>query len=162
MRKLLMFILPPFIGIAGYFIAVRYSGLYFQLRIDEMGEGTVQSFMAYYRYFMPLLLVVAILTQATIVLPTWNNARNYQTVWSKLLDLVSLIYICLIFAAGISYLIADPQHDFHHFVHVALFMTAVQIGYWAVDLLILYLLSPKKVQPASELKEDENKHDVPA
>src|ERR1700749_1584654 len=107
MRKLLMVILPPFIGIAGYFIAVRYSGVYFQLRIDEMGGGTVQSFMAYYRYFMPLLLVVAILTQATIVLPIWNKARNYQKISSKLLEGVSLVYICMIFAAGISYLLAD-------------------------------------------------------
>lgn len=155
-----MVILPPFIGIAGYFVAVRYSGVYFDLRMDEMGEGTVHSFMAYYRYFMPLLLVIAILTQAVVVLPIWNKARNYQKTWSKVLDLVSLVYICMIFAGGISYLIADPQHDFHHFFYVALFMTAVQLGYWAVDLLILYLLSPKKAAAVSEA--EEGKHDVPA
>src|ERR1700749_3442988 len=101
MKKLLMVILPPLIGIAGYFVAVRYSGVYFRLRTDEMGEGTVQSFMAYYRYFLPLLFVVAVLTQATIVLPIWNKARNYQKIYSKLLDLVGLIFICLLFAAGI-------------------------------------------------------------
>ncbi len=153
MRKLLMIILPPLIGIAGYFIAVRYSGVYFDLRTDEMGDGTIHSFMAYYRYFMPLLLVIAILTQAVVVLPIWNKARKYQNVWSKLLDLVSLVYICFIFAGGISYLITDTQHGLRHFLHVTLFMTAVQLGYWMIDLLILYLLSPKKLQPVSELKE---------
>ncbi len=154
MRKLLMVILPPFIGIAGYFIAVRYSGEYFQLRIDEMGEGTVKSFMAYYRYFLPLLFVVAVLTQAVVVLPIWNKARQYQKVMSKALDLVSLVFICLIFAAGISYLITDPkQHNFSHFENVTWFMTAVQLGYWMIDLLLLYLLSPKKAKPAAETEE---------
>jgi hypothetical protein len=162
MRKLLMVILPPFIGIAGYFIAVRYSGVYFDLRIDEMGEGTVKSFMAYYRYFLPLLFVVAVLTQAVIVLPIWNKARNYQKVWSKLLDLFSLLFICLVFAGGISYLITDPQHDMHHFLHVTFFMTGVQVGYWVVDLLILYLLSPKKTKAVSELKEIDTSSDTPA
>lgn len=156
MRKLLMVILPPLIGIAGYFIAVRYSGVYFQLRIDEMGEGTVQSFMAYYRYFLPLLFVVAVLTQAVVVLPIWNKARNYQKATSKLLDLASLVYICLIFAAGLSYLISDPEHNFRHFVNVGLFMTAVQLGYWMIDLLILYLLSPKKPQVESGEREPDN------
>lgn len=145
-----MVILPPLIGIAGYFIAVRYSGVYFQLRIDEMGEGTVKSFMAYYRYFMPLLLVVAVLTQAVIVVPIWNKVRNYQKFSSKLLDLVSLIYICLLFAAGISYLISDPAHNFHHFINVGLFMTAVQLVYWMIDLLLLYLLSPEKAGVVAE------------
>lgn len=155
MRKLLMVILPPLIGIAGYFIAVRYSGVYFQLSTDEMGEGTVQSFMAYYRYFLPLLFVVAVLTQAVIVLPIWNKARNYQKFSSKLLDLVSLVYICLILAGGIGYVISDPKHNFHHFVSVALFMTAVQVGYWLIDLLILYLLSPKLIEVKANEEESE-------
>jgi hypothetical protein len=155
MRKFLMVILPPFVGIAGYFIAVRYSGVYFQLRIDQMGEGTIQSFMAYYRYFLPLLFVVAVLTQAVIVLPIWNKARNYQKISSKLVDLISLVYICLLFSAGISYLITDPQHNLHHFVHVGLFMTFVQLGYWMIDLLLLYLLSPKKVVAVTETEKEE-------
>ncbi|MGN6178863.1 MAG: hypothetical protein ACTHNW_06765 [Mucilaginibacter sp.] len=154
MRKFLMVILPPFIGIAGYFIAVRYSGVYFQLRTDEMGEGTVQSFMAYYRYFLPLLFVVAVLTQAVIVLPIWNKVLNYQRLTSKLVDLISLVYICLLFAGGISYLITDPQHNLHHFVHVSLFMTFVQLGYWMIDLLLLYLLSPKKGVAVTETEKE--------
>jgi hypothetical protein len=149
-----MVILPPFIGIAGYFVAVRYSGVYFQLRMDEMGEGTIKSFMAYYRYFLPLLFVVAVLTQAVVVLPIWNKARNYQKISSKLVDLISLVYICLLFSAGISYLITDPQQGLHHFVHVGLFMTIVQLGYWMIDLLLLYLLSPKKIVAVTETEKE--------
>lgn len=149
-----MIILPPLIGIAGYFVAVRYSGDYFDLRTDEMGEGTVHSFMAYYRYFMPLLLMIALLTQATLVVPFWNKARAYQKTGSKLLDLLGLLFICLLFAFGLSYLISDPQHNFKHFVNVALFMTGVQLGYWFIDLLILYLLSPKMTSSAVETEEE--------
>lgn len=155
MRKFLMVILPPFIGIAGYFVAVRYSGVYFNLRTDEMGEGTIKSFMAYYRFFLPLLFVVAVLTQAVIVLPIWNKARHYQKFSSKLVDIISLVYICLLFSGGISYLITDPANDFHHFVHVGLFMTFVQLGYWMIDLLLLYLLSPKKIIPVTETEKEE-------
>jgi hypothetical protein len=155
MRKLLMVILPPFIGISGYFVAVRYSGVYFNLRTDEMGEGTIKSFMAYYRFFLPLLFVVAVLTQAVIVIPIWNKARHYQKFSSKLVDMISLVYICLLFSAGISYLITEPEKDLHHFVHVGLFMTFVQLGYWMIDLLLLYLLSPKKATPVIETEKEE-------
>lgn len=155
MRKFLMVILPPFVGIAVYFVAVRYSGVYFNLRTDEMGEGTVKSFMAYYRYFMPLLFLVALLTQAVMVLPMWNKARQYQKFSSKLADMIGLVYICQLFSAGISYLITDQANDFHHFVHVSLFMTFVQLGYWMIDLLLLYLLSPKKEVPVTETEKEE-------
>ena len=73
MRNLLKVLLPPFIGFAAYFVAIRYSSVYFTLRIDEMGEGTIESFMAYYRYFLPLLFTVAVLTQLLIVVPVWDR-----------------------------------------------------------------------------------------
>jgi len=48
MRSLLKVLLPPFIGFGAYFLAVRYSSVYFALQIDKLGEGTVESFMAYF------------------------------------------------------------------------------------------------------------------
>jgi hypothetical protein len=145
--KFFKVILPPLTGFALYFLAVRYSGIYFTLQIGDMGEGTLQAFMAYYRYFLPLLFVVGVLTQLLIVLPIWEKARRYQKTGSKIADLVSLLFICLLFAGGLSYLISDPQHNFHHFVSIALFMTAVQVGYWLVNFLILYLLGPRLKKP---------------
>ena len=161
MKKLFKYILPPFIGFTGYFLAVRYSGVYFQLQIDEMGEGTVQSFMAYYRYFLPLLFVVAVLTQGLIVVPIWNKVLAYQKWYSKLVDFVSVAFICLLFAGGISYLISDPQHHIHRFIKLSLFMTAVQMGYWLINVLILYLLDLKrKSHPTTKKTETERDEQI--
>ena len=151
MRKLLKVVLPPLIGFAAYFVAIRYSSVYFTLRIDEMGEGTITAFMAYYRYFMPLLFTVAVLTQLLIVVPIWDRVF-LRSKAGKFVSLLILYLICLLFAAGISYAIWDKQSRIEHVVKVCLFMTAVQMVYWAVNLFILYLLT-KKPEPLSEISE---------
>jgi hypothetical protein len=151
MRKLLKVLLPPFVGFAVYFIAVRYSGIYFTLKLDEMGVGSLSSFMAYYRYFLPLLFVVAILTQLLIVVPLWQKLHTYKKWFSKLADAVSLCFICLVFAAALSYPISDLSNGHRHYLHVTLFMTVVQLGYWAINLFILYLLDkPHSHKPKKE------------
>ncbi|WP_426671723.1 hypothetical protein ACPPVU_10845 [Mucilaginibacter sp. McL0603] len=151
MRKLLKVILPPLIGFAVYFIAIRYSSVYFTLRIDEMGEGTITAFMAYYRYFLPLLFTVAVLTQLLIVVPIWDRVFLKSTT-GKFISSLILCLICILFAAGISYTIWDKQSGVDHVIKVGLFMTAVQLVYWAVNLFVLYLLT-KKPEQAAEVTE---------
>jgi hypothetical protein len=154
--KFLKVILPPLIGFALYFLMVRYSGVYFNLQIGDIGEGTVEGFMAYYRYSLPLLLVVGMLTQLLIVLPLWERARRYQSSIAKVADMIGLLFICVLFAAGISYMISDPMHNFHLFVNTALFMTAVQVGYWIVNFLILFLLGPRLKKAKDDTAKDTN------
>ncbi len=145
MRKLLKVLLPPLIGFAAYFIAIRYSSVYFTLRIDEMGEGTIESFMAYYRYFLPLLFIVAVLTQLLIIVPVWERVF-LKSKTGKFISLLILCFICLLFAAGISYAIWDEQSGIWHLIKVCFFMTAVQLVYWAVNLFVLYFLNKKPGQ----------------
>lgn len=145
MRKLLKVILPPLIGFAAYFVAVRYSSVYFTLRIDEMGEGTIIAFMAYFRYFMPLLLAVAILTQLLIVVPVWDRVF-LRSGKGKFISSFILCVICLSLAVGISYIIWDKQTGVNHLLKEITFMTSVQLVYWAVNLVILYLLTKKPEQ----------------
>ncbi|MBS1525124.1 MAG: hypothetical protein JST19_05710 [Bacteroidetes bacterium] len=135
-------LLPPFVGFAAYFLAVRYSSVYFQLRIDEIGEGTVQGFMAYYRYALPLLFVVAVLTQAIIVVPLWDKV-THKSAWGKAISFFILFFICLVFAAGISYLIWDRQTGTGHLIRTCLFLSAVQLGYWIINILVLSLFKIK-------------------
>jgi glucan phosphoethanolaminetransferase (alkaline phosphatase superfamily) len=142
MRKLLKVVLPPLVGFAAYFVAVRYSSVYFTLRIDEMGEGTITAFMAYFRYFMPLLLAVAILTQLLIVVPIWDRVF-LRSRTGKFVSLLILYLICMLFAAGISYIIWDKPSGVNHLFKEITFMTSVQLVYWAVNLVILYLLTKK-------------------
>jgi hypothetical protein len=149
MRSLLKVILPPMVGFAAYFIAIRYSSVYFSLRIDEMGEGTIMAFMAYYRYFMPLLFTVAVLTQFLIVDPIWDRVFLKSNA-GKFISLLILCLICMFFAVGISYTIWDKQSGVDHVIKVGLFMTAVQLVYWAVNLFVLYLLT-KKPEQVSEV-----------
>jgi hypothetical protein len=148
MRKLLKVILPPLVGIAAYFVAVRYSSVYFKLKIDEIGEGTLQGFMAYFRYAMPLLLAVAILTQAVIFVPVWNRFV-LRSATGKFITFLMLCFICLLLAAGMSYAIWDHTTGVNHLEKLCLFMTAVQIGYWLINSLVLIMLTP---QPAKEVE----------
>ncbi|MDB5138039.1 MAG: hypothetical protein JWP37_4642 [Mucilaginibacter sp.] len=145
MRKLFKVLLPPFIGFAVYFVVIRYSSVYFTLRIDEMGEGTIESFMAYYRYFLPLLFTVAVLTQLLIVVPVWDRVFSRSRT-GKFVSLFILCFICVLFAAGISYVIWDKQSGVRHLIKVSLFMTAVQLVYWAVNLFVVYIFNKKQVQ----------------
>lgn len=101
--------------------------------------------MAYYRYFLPLLFTVAVLTQFLIVVPVWDRVFLKSTT-GKLISLSILCFICLLFAIGISYAIWDKQSGGWHLIKVCLFMTAVQLVYWAVNLYVLYLLTKKHAQ----------------
>jgi hypothetical protein len=138
MKKLLKVVLPPFVGFAVYFVIIRYSSLYFTLRIDEMGTGTLTGFMAFYRYLLPLLFTVAVLTQLLIILPIWNNVIDKPGA-AKIKAAILLIIICALLAAGISYTIWDPHNGLRHLIKVFFFMTAVQMIYWAINLFVLKL-----------------------
>ena len=107
--------------------------------------------MAYFRYFMPLLLVVAVLTQLLIVVPVWDRVF-LRSKTGKFVSLLMLYLVCLLFAAGISYIIWDKQSGVKHLLQECFFMTAVQLVYWTVNLFILYLLT-KKPEPSPEISE---------
>ena len=142
MKYLIKVILPPFIGFFIFFAAVRYSSLYFTLQIDKMGVGDLRSFMAFYRYTLPLLFIVGVLTQIVVIMPVWNGMER-KTVADKVNVIIDLCFICLVFALGISYAIWDPQRGIYNLVKLVGFMTAVQMVYWLVNLLVLYLFEDR-------------------
>lgn len=139
MKKLLKVILPPFIGFSLYFIGVRFSPDYFDLTIGQIGTGTIAGFMAFYKYALPLLFSIAILTQLLIVMPAWNNLVN-SSVQAKIWSLFSLVIVCLVFAGGISYLIWDKTTGIQHLEKTFLFLTIVQLVYWTINLLTLSVI----------------------
>jgi hypothetical protein len=139
MKKLLRVMLPPFIGFFIFFVGVRYSSVYFTLKIDEMGLGNLKSFMAFYRYTLPLLFIVAVLTQLLVIVPVWRSLVE-KTVADRINLIIDLCFVCFVFALGISYAIWDPQRGIHNLIKLVGFMSAVQLVYWFINLLILYLL----------------------
>jgi hypothetical protein len=139
MKKLLKVILPPFVGFALYFLGVRYSPQYFDLTIGQIGTGTVTGFMAYYKYALPLIFVVAILTQLLIVMPAWNNViHKPRPVIKRTIGL--LVLICLLFAAGIGFLIWDRPSGTTHLIKTCVFLAAVQLVYWGINLFTLFII----------------------
>jgi hypothetical protein len=139
MKKLLKVILPPFIGFSLYFIGVRYSPDYFDLTIGQIGTGTLAGFMAFYKYALPLLFLIAILTQLLIVMPAWNRLVH-RSVRSRIWAFLFLVLVCLIFAGGISYLIWDKTTGTGHLIKTFLFMTTIQLVYWLINLLVLSII----------------------
>jgi hypothetical protein len=145
MKKFLKVVIPPFIGFSLYFIAVRYSPYYFTLKPDEMGDGNLQSFMSYYRYCVPLLVIVGVLTQLLIAVPVWDNVSK-RSALAKWVAFFILCFICLVFAAAIAYAMWDKVSR-NHLLNLCLFMTGVQIVYWLINIVLLYLIDNRLYKP---------------
>ena len=139
MKKLLKVIVPPFIGFSLYFVGVRYSPDYFDLTIGQIGTGTLAGFMAFYKYALPLLFFIAILTQLLVVMPAWNKLIR-RSAGAKIWWLFFLILVCLLFAGGISYLIWDKTSGTDHLVKTFVFLSAVQLVYWGINLFVLSII----------------------
>ena len=139
MKKLLKVILPPFVGFSLYFIGIRYSPDYFDLNIGEIGTGTLTGFMAFYKLALPLLFVIALLTQLLIVIPIWNKVIIKTTsgmIWSFSL----IILVCLLLAASISYLIWDKTTGTGTLIKTFMFMIIVQMVYWVINFITLTII----------------------
>jgi len=153
MRGFFKVLLPPLIGFSAFFIAVWYHPAYLTLRLDEIGEGHLRGFMAYYRYFLPLLFVVGLLTQFVIIVPLWDSII-LKSSQAKITSFLILCLVCLLLAVAISYPIWDKQLGRWRLIRLSLFMTGVQVIYWVINLLILWLLEPKQnLWPAQEEEE---------
>jgi hypothetical protein len=146
MKKLLKVIIPPFVGFSLYFIAVRYSPYYFILKPDEMGNGNLQSFMSYYRYCVPLLGVIGVLTQLLIAVPVWDIVRK-KSALAKWIVFFVLCFTCFVFAAAIAYAMWDMRYR-EHLEKLCLFMTGVQIAYWLINIVLLYIIDYLLYKPA--------------
>jgi len=139
MKKLLKILVPPFVGFSLYFVGVRYSPGYFDLDLDDIGTGTLAGFMAFYKLALPLLFVIAVLTQLLIIIPIWRGLLK-RSAAGRIITLILLALVCLLLAAGISYVTWDNTTGEHHLLKVFLFLTAVQWFYWLINFFALYLL----------------------
>jgi hypothetical protein len=143
MKKFLKVVLPPLLGFFILFTAIRYSGYYFTLRPDEMGGGNIISFMSYYRYTLPLLFIDGLLTQWLIAVPVWDSVINGSAA-RKITALIGLVFICTLFSFGISYIIWNELDGAYRLIKLTGFMTAIQLVYWLINVLVLALISRSK------------------
>ena len=104
-----------------------------------MGGGELHSLMLYYRYTLPLLLTIGVLTQLLVIVPIWDNAW-VSTTGNKVNALIDLLFVCLVFALGISYVIWDTSTGIPRFFKLVEFMGSIQLVYWIINILILYTI----------------------
>ena len=141
MKNLLKVILPPLIGFLILFCAGQLGYDYFTTAGNQVGSATISSLIDFfgYVYILPMLFIVALLTQLLIVVPTWNGSMHKPGV-VLLNAIVDLVFVCLIFALGISYAILDRPDGAAYLVKLVAFNTVTQLVYWLINLFVLLLL----------------------
>jgi hypothetical protein len=149
MKYLVKIILPPIFAFFAFAIFVKYTPSFHQVNgLEDLGEYTAQGLIAYYKIFAPGQILIAVLTQWLIVMPLWRKilAKHHAAVPVFL----SILLVCIIAAFGLAYIIWDPATTKAHFIKIGLFMTGVQVFYWVLNFLLLYLLDYKAFKtPAS-------------
>jgi hypothetical protein len=144
MKKLLKVLLPPLIAFMVFLVVVKFNMAHHSLALSNISDGNIYSLMAYYKLFAPLLFVVALLTQLLVIVPLRNKlllmpGRAY------VITFFAVAIICLVFSTGVSYTIWDQEQGIAPFERFIGYFTIIQLNYWAITFLMLYLLDIKTI-----------------
>jgi hypothetical protein len=155
MKYLIKLILPPLIAFWAFALFIKYTPFFHHIDgLSNLGEDSVYGLIAYYKIFAIGQIAIAELTQFLIVMPLWNKIlakpRSAITIFSIML------LVCLIFAFGLAYIIWDPVTKIGHLLDIGLFMTGVQLFYWIINFLLLYLLDWKAFKKTAPTAETDN------
>ena len=84
-------------------------------------------------------------------------SQNWKKIQAKPMSAIFIfslmLVVCAICGFGLAYIIWDPATALSECIKIGLFMTGVQVFYWVVNFLTLYLLdfkSFKKAKPEAE------------
>lgn len=161
--RFLKVILPPLVAFILFAALIKYNPLKHSFEgLSDIGDGSASGLITYYKIFAPFQFIIAILTQYLIILPLWDRILLKHK--SAFGIFIGILLICVILAIGISYTIWDRSIGVKHLTHIALFMTGVQLLYWAINFLTLALMDWRLLQKskaaaaevAEENKEDEH------
>lgn len=154
MRKLLKVVLPPLVAFAVFLVIVKFNMAKHELKLSTISDGNIYSLMAYFKLFAALPLAVALLTQLLIIVPLWNKLL-LKSFWAFLLTFFVIALICVGFAVGVSYTIWDQEQGMRPFIMFIWYFTLIQLSYWAIIFLILYLLDIKNIRKANVTEQPE-------
>ena len=76
MKKLLKIFLPPFIGFLVFSVAINRNVFNIVQKLDETGLSEIKNLTNFYRFTLPLLYVIAVLTQLLVINPVWRMLRR--------------------------------------------------------------------------------------
>jgi len=155
MKYLIKLILPPLFAFWTFALFIKYTPFFHHVDgLGSLGEDSVYGLIAYYKIFAPVQIAIALLTQFLIAMPLWKKIvakpKAAITIFSVML------LVCLILAFGLGYVIWDATTPISHLVNIGLFMTGVQLFYWIINFLLLYLLDWKAFRKTAPTAETDN------
>jgi hypothetical protein len=143
MRKLLKVLLPVLIDFGIFGVVVKYNMPDHPMKLIEIGDGNLYALMAYFHLFWPLLLVVGILTQYLVIVPLWDN-KAVHSLKARIITGLCIAVVCIAFAGSISYIIWDPTDGRKPLFSFWWYLAEIQLVYWVVTFVILYLMGGRK------------------
>jgi hypothetical protein len=144
MRKLLKVLLPVLIDFGIFGAVVAYNMPAHPMKLIEIGNGNLYSLMAYFHLFWPLLLLVGVLTQYLIIVPLWDN-QAAKSLKARIIIGACIAFVCFAFAGAISYIIWDPAEGQKPLISFWWYLAEIQLIYWVVTFVILYLMDRGKL-----------------
>lgn len=135
-------ILPPLVAFGVFAFIIKYNPLHYSLAgFSSIGDGSAYGLITYYKIFAPFQFLIALLTQYLFILPLWD--RVLATHKAAVGVFTGIALICLVLAIAISYIIWDPQTGIKHLIHITLFMVGVQVFYWLINFLVMFIMDWK-------------------
>lgn len=156
LKYLVKVILPPLFAFWSFALLVKHSPSFHQVDIHNLGDDSVYGLISYYKIFAPAQIAIALLTQILIAIPLWKKIIASRAAAISIFSV--LVIICTIFAFGIAYTIWDPATGKSRLYNIGFFMTAVQLYYWIINFLILYLLDWKLIRAPKANPDDETEN----
>ena len=153
MRKLLKVLLPVLIDFGIFGAVVAYNMPAHPMKLIEIGNGNLYSLMAYFHLFWPLLLLVGVLTQYLIIVPLWDN-QAVKSLKARVIIGFCIAFVCFAFAGSISYIIWDPAEGREPLISFWWYLSEIQLIYWVVTFVILYLMDRSKFARAETPPEE--------
>lgn len=153
MKRLVKVILPPIIAFWAFAVFIKYTPLFHYVNTTHIGEDSVYGLISYYKIFAPFQILIALLTQWLIVMPIWDKVLAKPKAGAIIF--ISIVVVCLILAFGIAYVIWDTPTGTRKLMDNWLFMTAVQLFYWIINFLLLYLIDWKAFKRVAVSNDDE-------
>jgi quinol-cytochrome oxidoreductase complex cytochrome b subunit len=142
MKRFLKVILPPLIAFLVFAVIIKYNPIHHSFEgLSDIGDGSAAGLITYYKIFAPFQFLIAALTQYLIILPLWDRIleRHIRAVGT----FIGILLVCIIAAGGLAYVIWDKAIGTTHLIHIGLFMTGVQLFYWLINFLVMFLMDWK-------------------
>lgn len=90
----------------------------------------------FFKYFVPFVIIIALIIQLTMTLPIWNKFKNQRKVWG--LSIIQFtVLLCLLSGFAFGYLFWEPSLGITELLLVSLTGFIAFTVYWTVNLFTL-------------------------